>query len=294
VKGEGNQQDYGMRIYDPRIGKFLSVDPITKEYPELTPYQFASNKPINSVDLDGLEAKEVVSVFDKDGNEIVHREDDVKNRYGLGSGTLYHFVVLVPAKAEDVVPKVIAHDWQFLDVYIPNKKVVTSEKSVIQKAWDYLLGSHSGVEESMQEFGFQMYGNAPSKQAGAFDYKSNSKHREYLDMGLFMGVMGNLREFSGKQEIMDIGEDLLGQTLALYYLKSHDNLFDAFQAIKDFGMAVHDAIEVSKKPPTITITLPSKVGKWRGTVITTETGTPKPAQKSSDPDTFYVQPYTKP
>jgi len=55
VKGEGNRQDYGMRIYDPRIGKFLSVDPITKEYPELTPYQFASNRPIDGVDKDGLE-----------------------------------------------------------------------------------------------------------------------------------------------------------------------------------------------------------------------------------------------
>ena len=25
VKGTGDQQDYGMRIYDPRLGKFLSV-----------------------------------------------------------------------------------------------------------------------------------------------------------------------------------------------------------------------------------------------------------------------------
>ncbi|MBD0376455.1 MAG: hypothetical protein ICV51_12585 [Flavisolibacter sp.] len=56
VKGEGNQQDYGMRIYDPRLGRFLSVDPLVKQYPELTPYQFASNTPIKAVDIDGLES----------------------------------------------------------------------------------------------------------------------------------------------------------------------------------------------------------------------------------------------
>ena len=55
VKGAGNQQDYGMRIYDPRLGKFLSVDPISKDYPELTTFQFASNRPIDGIDLDGLE-----------------------------------------------------------------------------------------------------------------------------------------------------------------------------------------------------------------------------------------------
>ena len=55
IKGEGNQQDYGMRIYDPRLVRFLSVDPIAVEYPDLTPYQFASNTPIWAIDLDGLE-----------------------------------------------------------------------------------------------------------------------------------------------------------------------------------------------------------------------------------------------
>lgn len=44
-----------MRIYDPRLGKFLSVDPITQKYPELTPYQFASNRPIDGIDQDDLE-----------------------------------------------------------------------------------------------------------------------------------------------------------------------------------------------------------------------------------------------
>lgn len=52
----GSQQDYGFRIYDPRMAKFLSVDPLTSKYAMLTPYQFASNTPIACIDLDGLEA----------------------------------------------------------------------------------------------------------------------------------------------------------------------------------------------------------------------------------------------
>ena len=55
VKGDGNQQDYGMRIYDPRLMRFLSVDPISAKYPELSTFQFASNSPIKFIDFDGLE-----------------------------------------------------------------------------------------------------------------------------------------------------------------------------------------------------------------------------------------------
>ncbi len=47
--------DYGFRIYNPSFGRFLSVDPLTRSYPELTPYQFASNRPVDGIDLDGLE-----------------------------------------------------------------------------------------------------------------------------------------------------------------------------------------------------------------------------------------------
>jgi RHS repeat-associated protein len=55
VKGNGNSLDFGERIYDSRIGKFLSIDPLTKSFPMLTPYQFASNRPIDGIDIDGLE-----------------------------------------------------------------------------------------------------------------------------------------------------------------------------------------------------------------------------------------------
>jgi hypothetical protein len=48
-------QDYGFRLYNPALGKFLSVDPLSPDFPWYTPYQFAGNKPIWAIDLDGLE-----------------------------------------------------------------------------------------------------------------------------------------------------------------------------------------------------------------------------------------------
>jgi RHS repeat-associated protein len=53
--GGGSTYDYGFRIYNPSIAKFLSVDPLTKSYPWYTPYQFAGNTPIQAIDIDGLE-----------------------------------------------------------------------------------------------------------------------------------------------------------------------------------------------------------------------------------------------
>jgi len=75
VKGDGNQQDYGLRIYDPRLGRFLSTDPLAKSYPMLTPYQFASNSPIAGVDLDGMEF-----YYAADGKFLGQRTKDSKGK----------------------------------------------------------------------------------------------------------------------------------------------------------------------------------------------------------------------
>ena len=56
-KSDGWQtQDYGFRAYDYRLGKFFSQDPLRRQYAYLTPYQFAGNRPIVAIDLDGSEA----------------------------------------------------------------------------------------------------------------------------------------------------------------------------------------------------------------------------------------------
>ena len=62
------------------VSRFLSIDPLTKEYPELTPYQYASNTPIQAIDIDGLERFDVYlrTNYGTDMAVVVLKELDVK------------------------------------------------------------------------------------------------------------------------------------------------------------------------------------------------------------------------
>ncbi len=53
VKGQGNSYNFGARMYDPRVGRFLSIDPREKDYPYFTPYCYAGNSPIMFIDENG-------------------------------------------------------------------------------------------------------------------------------------------------------------------------------------------------------------------------------------------------
>ncbi len=53
LKGEGNSLDFGARFYDPRVGRFLSLDPLYNKYPNLSPYVAFADNPVMFVDPDG-------------------------------------------------------------------------------------------------------------------------------------------------------------------------------------------------------------------------------------------------
>jgi len=82
MSGSGNQYDYGFRIYNPKLGRFLSTDPLARNFPNLSPYQYASNRPIDGVDLDGLEYI-TVNVLLEDGGatvmEVIHHTTTMSN-----------------------------------------------------------------------------------------------------------------------------------------------------------------------------------------------------------------------
>lgn len=53
IKGANNSLNFGARIYDPRVGRWLSTDPAQREYPSHSPYHFVRNNPILRVDPTG-------------------------------------------------------------------------------------------------------------------------------------------------------------------------------------------------------------------------------------------------
>ena len=46
---------YGARFYSPWTCRFISVDPLASKFADLSPYNYAGNKPINKIDIDGLQ-----------------------------------------------------------------------------------------------------------------------------------------------------------------------------------------------------------------------------------------------
>lgn len=50
-----NWDSFKWRNYDPAIGRFMSIDPLTEKYVDWTPYAFSGNRVIDARELEGLE-----------------------------------------------------------------------------------------------------------------------------------------------------------------------------------------------------------------------------------------------
>lgn len=109
VKGDGNAYDFGARIMDPRLGRWLSLDPLQEKYPSFSAYNYTMNNPILFIDPDGkvvtikdvasykailgtLTAKEISRItIDKNGIITIRGKD-------VGSTNLQNLRTLVNSK----------------------------------------------------------------------------------------------------------------------------------------------------------------------------------------------------
>ncbi|MFH2096546.1 MAG: RHS repeat-associated core domain-containing protein, partial [Bacteroidota bacterium] len=67
----GSHLDFGARVYDSRIGRWLACDPLAIKYPNLSPYQYTANNPIAFIDPNGKEIKWSVS-YDENNKPVIN------------------------------------------------------------------------------------------------------------------------------------------------------------------------------------------------------------------------------
>lgn len=161
---ETQAQDYGMRIYDYRLSKFLSSDPLARNYPELTTYQFASNTPIRAIDLDGLEAAvinygyrvtamivtgsfNVGAVIDAQGNVKVFTQWSAGPAIGAYAGGGLSFSFYPTASADQVM----GHGVNFGgNVGIPGISVGLDINASIQTTNNKIKGVKMGISPALR------------------------------------------------------------------------------------------------------------------------------------------------
>ena len=95
VKGKGNSLDFGARIYDSRLGRWLSIDPLAAKYPDVSTFTFALNTPIQAKDPDGRVVIFISGQHAGDGgqakywggldNRVMNRIGDFSARYVDGA-----------------------------------------------------------------------------------------------------------------------------------------------------------------------------------------------------------------
>jgi hypothetical protein len=146
------------------VGKFLSVDPITAQYPELTPYQFASNRPIDGIDLDGKEFWSANQITEQNKAKMnlvndltTYRTNNQQSFVATGVSKIpanvkIHNYYTQPSTTKTIVNSFTYGVDEFLYKLINDSKIVGS--SVIngpQHASD-LVGNKAGQKERIMAF----------------------------------------------------------------------------------------------------------------------------------------------
>lgn len=97
----GQAVSYKYRVHDPRVGRFLSIDPLAPKYPHNSPYAFSENRVIDGVELEGLEyiSDEDLTNNPQSGSSMSANDDGTFN-ISFGNGIEYNNVSTVEYDGE--------------------------------------------------------------------------------------------------------------------------------------------------------------------------------------------------
>lgn len=71
ISGNRNSYDFGARMYNPRLGRWMSMDPLSKKQPSQSPYKAMLNNPIYWIDPDGKTEYETIIIKDEKSGTMI-------------------------------------------------------------------------------------------------------------------------------------------------------------------------------------------------------------------------------
>jgi RHS repeat-associated protein len=284
VKGEGNQQDYALRIYDPRLGKFLSVDPLFKGFPWNSTYAFAENDVIRCIDLEGGEKYIVTGTMWKGsgGQWLTNLSTQTLPKPGpLGSGTSFN-IRIDNFKYTDKGRIGKQFD---VTAYIPSEEEKPKPMSGLAKFWAKMLdggasdkGSGGGVHQSYGIiFTTKETGIGASKSGGGDD----ADFFDVVDIDGLRGLTGAFRASA-------VGVAELAETHKVTsIIEGFEDAWETYKTATEGAHLLHESHTQSESPSTATIN--TKQGTVENVKKSAETVKPtiKNTPTKIDPNTVW-------
>jgi RHS repeat-associated protein len=270
-KGEGNSYDYGFRVHDARLGRFLSVDPLAGKFSYNSPYAYATNNPILFIDSEGKEikikgsedAKErfkkmismsfsgliyaeiiegVLTLHNSESNEIIKLKDNPELAQELGFNLEQE--VLLKMLDESI------HHTKTLDftVLVGDETVTPDGHEEITRGHIITGGFAFGILDlgDLDAFGYEVTGGENVRTILAHELS------EQMVKQFDFGFKDNSAHWIWSMEhpkAVKLEEKLLG----LWKMVQHEpeGVFEKDENGKDIGFTGQIKIELREKPPTI-------------------------------------------
>jgi RHS repeat-associated protein len=227
--GTADNYDFGARIYDGRLGRWLSVDPFFTSDPANSPFKSFNNCPVLFIDPDGKKEFEVAIVIDeKTGRSVETRivksndimTDGIKRTFTDVGGSEYegygyydYEVVTTRTIKEDGSEVVttatnILYDRGVIDDDGSFGGLVEPAKGTTKTDWDaVVLGEKSDQRKKEQPGGYYITTKESLNGVAKTQYYTPKNDAESQDLDALMNLVktGSLQEISKWGEKLENG-----------------------------------------------------------------------------------------
>jgi RHS repeat-associated protein len=256
INGAGNDYDYGARIYDARLGRWLSLDPLVKRFPSQSPFNFVANNPLVFADHLGEQKDQRIILRTNNGDVILAVKVIDKDEVNMS---------IQKTSTGDALYSMNIHEDLILDVRNGNEGIFSETNHSIKSSGfaaiaDQLqdaFGGHEGGET--KDFGFVNTGG----DVGSVWVLGlpGAKVKENIDMSGLITAAGKYGpESKGLFEKLDnfmgsikVGKGNLGEVMGVL-AKTIQKQYDYAEKGKDIGMSMKKVIDnykMDKKPDSI-------------------------------------------